>query len=204
MNNGLLEYALYDDKGARQNVVPPDIAADHTIPRPFTKNLQPMISCVRCHSEAKGDDGWKPLVNNVRDLQKKGLNLFGHNSINDADNLDRLSGLYSGDLTKVLIRARDDLSEAHVRLTKKDTETNALSLSKIWSDYNWDMVTPERAAKEAGVKDIKDILPNPVDINTGISPEDPYLGALQRDTKITRKDWEQIFPDVMTHKEIKK
>lgn len=228
MQNGMIAFALFtgdlngDGKydpskgeGKLVNSVPDNIAKDHTVPAPHTARLQPAISCIRCHSQKRGTqqpEGWLPLKNDVTTLLRSKLDVFGEKSdgFPDFKTLDRLAGLYAGDLTKPLTRARDDLSEATLRLTQipatdgKSTVSQVHThLSSYYRKYWFDTVKPVDACVELGfevseenaVKLLNALLPPLPADEIGISPEDSRLGALKAGIAINRLQWEQVYAD---------
>lgn len=201
--NGLHIFALFDGKGALQDEVPPNIAKDHTIPAPHTARLQCAISCIRCHGP---EEGLKPFSNEVQTMLSGLLDVFGDVSSTDQipDQLDRLAGLYAGDLNKPIRRARDDYSDAVFRTTNGMTVSQVSDrVSDIYGDYVYREIGAFEACyelgylvpKEQAVYYLNQILPPlPTDI-VGISPEDPIIGALKAGLKINRQQWEQVYPD---------
>ena len=235
MPNGQIAYSLfagdfdgdgkYDPKvkngagvaeGSLQRSAPDNVAKDHTVPIPHTARLQPAISCIRCHitkRDGKEVDGWISLPNDVQRMLKDKLDVFGEASDKspDLDTLFRLAGLYAGDLSKPIIRARDDLAEATTRITGEvdgDVEGVVTKLhNRIGEHYNkyyYDLVTPQIACQELGfktpddktaVKALQELLGALPPDKIGISPEDPRLGALKVGIGINRLQWEQVYAD---------
>lgn len=229
LQNGMLAYALYtgdingdgkydaaQGEGELVRSAPDDIAADHNIPAPHTKRLQPAISCIRCHIVKRGEtepEGWIDMQNDVAVMLKSRLDVFGEkrDGFPDQDTIDRLAGLYAGDLSKPLRRARDDLAEAMLRLTgNPGDDTGSVvtqshgDLVKMYHAYWYDLVTPEVACRELGfavdtnqaaVTLLKKLLPPLPPDEIGISPEDPRMGALKAGVSINRLQWEQVYAD---------
>lgn len=202
--NGLHIFALFDGKGALQDEVPPNIAKDHTVPIPHTARLQVPISCIRCHGP---DEGLKSFKNEVQMMLAGSLDVFGDVSSNEQipDQLDRLAGLYAGDLNKPLRRARDDYNDAVFRVTNGMNVTQISTLvSDVYSDYIYKEIGAFEVCYELGYLVPKDeaiyylnkiIPPLPNDI-IGISPEDPIIGALKAGLKVNRLQFEQVYPDL--------
>jgi hypothetical protein len=119
---GILLGVLFNEAGALQDEVPPDVATDSTIPDSLgTKRLEGIISCITCHS-TKGKDGWQPLANDVAKKLAAGFDVFGErdrrgNLVFDYDTTDRQRGLYTRDFQLNLDRARDDLALATLQAT---------------------------------------------------------------------------------------
>lgn len=222
-NNGMQEFALFNDAGALQREVPPDIARDSTIPPPHTDILQPGLSCIRCHGP---NDGYMPLPNDVLEMLDKGVDVFGDlRGGGYTETLDLLAGLYTGRADKHLNRARDDYEEAVVRATNGRlggekisaiTATSSL-VSSIVGDYWYSYVTPQTAlielgesidvpANEAGAAAaqraaiVQDALaklwpPLEPDPATGVSVRDPIMGGLLSGIAVRRQDWEAVYAD---------
>lgn len=229
MQNGMIAYGLYtgdingdgeydaaQGEGELVRSAPDDIASDATVPAPHTTRLQPAISCIRCHIQQRGEvqpEGWLDLTNDVQKMLKSRLDVFGEkpNHFPDQDTVDRLAGLYSGDLTKPLRRARDDFAEAMLRLTGNPGDESASSVTlthqrigKVYNAYWYDLVTPETACRELGfdvdgepaaINLLKRLLPPLAPDHIGISPEDARLGALKAGVSINRLQWEAVYAD---------
>ncbi len=175
--NGLHGFALFNDAGALQDEVPFNVANDTTIPKPHTQRLQCAIGCLRCHGP---EDGWKILHNDVTRLldRRRGLDVFDEFNAGGAttftDQLDRLGGLYSGNLElKALPRARQDYAQAFLRATVADeagswrawkSEQAQADVVRLGSDamgrmYNrhvYDMVDAKEALSDLGIISTKE------------------------------------------------
>jgi hypothetical protein len=201
--NGMHIFALFDGEGALQDEVPPNIAVDHTVPQPYTRRIQSAISCIRCHGP---DNGLKPFRNEVQIMLSGLLDAFGDTSSSSSvpDQLDRLAGLYAGDLQKPINRARDDYNDAVYRATGGMGVVEASAqLSNVFSDYIYTQIDAFRACYELGYLVPSDqaayylsqlLPPLPTD-ELGISPEDPVIGALKAGLKVNRLQWEQVYAD---------
>tara|TARA_R110000803_G_scaffold205530_3_gene272267 strand:+ start:4659 stop:6632 length:1974 start_codon:yes stop_codon:yes gene_type:complete len=211
--DGVFDPALGEGKLVR--VVPPEIASDHLSPPPHTAQLQPPISCMRCHARQQDGnqmDGWQPLRNDVTKLIDN-VDVFGDRAKGGLSiaTIDQLARMYSGSMDKPLRRARDDLSETLTRLTGEvdDNETTVVArmhqgIANTYETYWHGDVTPQIAAAELGfpsdsredsVTLLRQMLPPlPVD-GAGIQPEDPRIGAIKADLDITRQQWEQVYAD---------
>lgn len=201
--NGLHIFALFNSQGALQDEVPPNIARDHNVPSPHTARLQAAISCIRCHGP---ESGLKPFENEVQTMLSGLLDVFGDVSSKDQipDQLDRLAGLYSGDLGKPLRRERDDYNDAVYLVTGGMTVAQVSSkLSDIYGDYVYREIGAFEACYELGYLVPRDqaayylsqVLPPLQQDIIGISPEDPIVGALKAGLKVNRYQWEQVYPD---------
>lgn len=205
--NGLHLFALFDAKGNLQNSVPDNIAADHTIPAPHTRRLEPAISCIRCHA---GNDGLQNVKNDVTALLKRrgsvSLDVFddvAQRKLTTTEVLDRLAGLYAGEehFQRTLARGRDDYAEAVWRATDGlEPKAMAEGLSKLVAGYRYASVTPATAAFELGYRlpaaggDGAELLGRLLPAGT-TDFEDPRLGALKSGLPINRLDWEQVYAD---------
>lgn len=72
--NGFHEWTLWDAKGNLVLVAPQNLVTDSEVPKPHTANLQPGISCIRCHAQ---DDGWRGLGEDIEDILTSGYNVYG-------------------------------------------------------------------------------------------------------------------------------
>jgi hypothetical protein len=211
--NGLHIFALFDANGGLQDEAPIAVVADRTIPAPHSPKLQAAISCIRCHG-ISGDDGWKPVNNDVKILLNKQLDVFRDTTRKNeliTDTVDRLVGLYGGNFSKNLTRARDDYAESILKVTGPwsssldQTDVVKISSQRIansWAEYNYNTVDAHQALKELGVLVPKDkaadvinrlLIPDKDDIIDGIIPEDPRIGALKRGLSINRTDWSLVY-----------
>lgn len=201
--NGLHGFVLFDGNGKRQDEVPPDIAADHNIPTPQATRLQPAIGCIRCHGS---QSGWKIIHNDAKKLLTNLLDIFPNRKAND---VDRLAGLYAGDVErKLLPRARDDYNAAILKATgpilalpggifagKVDqseiARVTAEGLSQVFKEYWYDLVTLNTIKADLGVKQLK--LAIPLD-----GMEDPRIGAILSGIEINRSDYDLIYSFLAT------
>lgn len=202
-NNGLHLFGLFDGKGNLQESAPDNVVKDHTIPPPHTARLQPAISCIRCHGP---DDGLKPFDNDVKKMLRGLLDVFDDLSSKNSvpDTLDRLAGLYAGDMSKAIRRGKDDYSDATFRATRglSVKEVSAV-VTKIYNTYVYDEIDAHKACEELGfivreedaVKFLNYLLPPLQRDIVGISPEDPIIGALKAGLTINRFEWEQVYFD---------
>lgn len=209
--NGLHGFALFNEQGKLQREVPFNVANDTTIPNPHTKRLEPGISCIRCHAQ---DRGWRTLTNDVPKLLRPHLDIFGDNAAKRRpadDTINRLVGLYSGNVEQSLLpRARDDYATAVLRATgpwKKsldqlDTvELASARLEQIVNDYKYRPVNAARALLEMGyefkpgseLEVLRELLPPVNVVIDGIIPEDPRIGALKAGLAINRSDWDLVY-----------
>jgi hypothetical protein len=214
--NGLHGFALFNGDGKRQDEVPPDIAADHSIPAPHATRLQPAIGCIRCHGK---DAGWRVVHNDAKKLLGGLLDVFPNRK---ADEVDRLAGLYAGNVElKLLPRARDDYNQAILKATgtwkkAKVDQTDiaartADGLADLWKSYWFDTVDAQAALSDLGIKSdpktaaktLRDTLPPIKIILDGRVPEDPRIGALMAGIAIGRSDYDLIFSFLASRKAAK-
>lgn len=201
--NGMQIFALFNSQGALVDSVPDNIARDHTIPAPHTGRLQAAIGCIRCHGP---HDGYQPFTNEVKVMLGGLLDVYGDVASRRSipDQLDRLAGLYSGDLSKPIRRGRDDYSDAVFLATggMKVSDTSA-GISQIYGDYVYKDIGAFEACAELGylvpqnraVYYLNQILP-PLNADViGIRPEDPIIGALKVGLRVNRYQWEQVYAD---------
>jgi|HubBroStandDraft_4_1064222.scaffolds.fasta_scaffold00029_97 hypothetical protein len=160
---GLHTFALFDGNGKLQREVPPDVANDSTVPSPHPQRLQPAIGCIRCH---RSDDGWRTLTNDVMSLVKgykgRGVDILGDISGKgtQADVVNRLAGLYAGDLElAALPAARDNYARAILKVTgpwkasKTQLDVVKLAGERIGAIYNkwYELADARRACKDLGI-----------------------------------------------------
>ncbi len=215
---GFSVFALFNGEGTLQDEVPPDVAVDSTIPAPYTRRLQPAIGCIRCHG-IDGSDGWKPLVNDVKRLISGRLDIFGdlsrgHRSVNP-DTIDRLAGLYSGDFSKNLRRARDDVAEVTLRATGSFNQaeiqadiarTAAQKLSEEYADFNYALVTAQVALRECGidankgrsVEIFKRLMDMPTPDPGGVYLEKPTILAIASGIGVLRADFALVQSEIQS------
>lgn len=202
--NGMHAFGLFSDKGELQDSAPDNVVKDHTIPSPYQARLQSAISCIRCHGSS---DGWQPAQNDVRLMLSGYLNVYDDLSAksgNVPDTIDRLAGLYAGDLQKALRRGRDDYSDAIYMATGGQSVSQAaMNVSNTFSNYLYTDIDAYVACRELGyevpperaVYFLNLILPPLQRDAIGISPEDPCLAALKIGLRIQRYQWEAIYAD---------
>lgn len=202
--NGLHLFALFDNQGRLQDQAPDFIVKDHTIPPPHTARLQSAISCIRCHGPL---DGWQPFENEVQTMLSGLFDIYDDASSKDniPATLTKLASLYSGDLSKVIRRARDDYNDAAIRSTYGNYNISQISeiISNIYSDYNYVEVDAAIALKDLGVRVNQDdaqkfftelVVPRHIYVN-GVIPEDPIIAALKSGLKVNRFQWELVYAD---------
>lgn len=210
MPNGLLGYVIFSGEGALQDEVPPDVAADTTIPPPYGTRLQPAISCIRCHKTTKG---WQPVQNDAKKLLGKLLDVFDDITKKKPDDaVIRIAGLYAGNPEfKLLPRGRDDYSSSVLRATgpweKSKDQTDVAErvsdkLRDIYARYNYKPIDASMALTDLGVSGVaqkdapdhlKKLLPPVPIFADGVIQEDPRIGALMVGLSINRVDWDLVY-----------
>ena len=185
--NGLHLFALYDDRGRRQDSVP-DVIAKDTSDRRGAGIIVPMISCVRCHVE----DGLRPFSNDQRRL------LAGHVDLltAKAKDAERLAAFYHTNIGRRLLRDREDYAEAVANCAGGRTAAEvAESLARFISAYADSPVNAKQAARELGV------LPSALSECLRAS-HDPVLLALVEGLEVQRQQWEASFAEaaLLTHR----
>ena len=218
--NGLHRFALTDANGNLQDEAPPQVVKDHLIPPPNTARLAGAISCIRCHGVG-GDDGLKPLPNDVQTLLKR-YNVFGDvgkESINKTipDVIDRLARQYTWRSEDALSRSRADYIKAILIATgpwdagKDQTEVGRLSAQAyetLWQRFWYNSVDAQQALVEMGyggqrtakeaVELFNKLLPPEAESEVlGIIPEDASIGGLAVGLKISRSDWGLAYSPAM-------
>lgn len=218
-------FAIFNGQGDLVDEVPSTgdgkaIASDDTVPSPYVKRLQPAIGCIRCH-QTEGSDGWKPITNNIQQLADlEGFDIFGDLSKRrgalDHQTIARLQGLYKGDFTDHLRRARDDNAKVTLRATGPWPDGSpdhtdickvaSRSLTDAFSDYNYKMVDAHTALLEMGLdvpadqavtmfKSLTAIDPGPVP--AAVYLEDTRLALVKAGIPVLRSDWALVYATAM-------
>ena len=212
--NGLHDYVLANGKGEIIREAPPNLVHDTTIPAPHTKRLQPGLSCISCHCIDR-EDGWRAVTNDVKDLVESGLNVFGDFSdqnLTQEEAFDLLAGFYALDIEEadfMLARARRDYSKAVAKCAagvkfsaeKSIVEQVGQLVTSIVHTYDYDLVTPQVAAREIGYQVPDEFQGNPIPLILGDIPSDQeihlFVGALYKGKGINRKDFERVYQDML-------
>lgn len=217
-SNGTHAFALFNAQGEFQDFVPPDIASDRTVPSPHPTQLQPAISCIRCHGVHQG---YQPFGNDVQKLLTANIDIFADlgTGLTREQAIDRLAGLYAGQLDVPdgpIGRARRDYAATLYRLTggvdpfiEDDTDIVANisnHVSQVYASYRYDLVTPEKACAELGLvtengKEGFNTLLGQIQIGTII---DPIVGSLRAGISVNRFEFEQVFVDMALQAEAKR
>ena len=208
--NGMMTFILFNGKGDLIREAPPNLASDRTIPPPHQTRLQPMISCVRCHGP---QEMWIEAPNDVLRYVKRGkADVFDDLGFgeDDQESLDRLAGLYSGEMDEFIRIVRNTHAKATFLATGgMEMPDVAEKLTQIYNDYLFDPVTPQAACRDLGwevpSKDavaffnaLVPLLPARPD---GRRPEAWAVLHLRswnaKVSPLTRRDWELEYADVM-------
>lgn len=222
-SNGTLAYALFDGNGKLQDVVPPDIAMDHNIPAPATGNLEPPLSCIVCHGP---HDGRQPFPNDIQAMlrQRHGNNpaqFFGDDgaTADPVDTLDRLAGLYTGDLSEPLRLARNAFEQSCYKIASRaglecEPASYAKTLAKLaevrMHKYLYRSFSPQDACyrlgyeanEEESAELFRQLIPAIPVNRLGIYLEDPTAMALRASTKdhrlvIRNDEFDFVYQDFL-------
>lgn len=191
--NGWIEWTLFDAQGKLVKFAPEGLVSDHEIPRPFTRRLNGIISCVRCHAS---HDGWKPIPNEVA-ASSKGF-------IGEPALLSRLAGLYGADeahFASALEGARESYAK-NIDLACRTTAKEAmLSVAAVFNRYEYEFVSEKTAINELGFPEttvnIRAVVPVAV-------PSDPIINRLYTERVdleskkrvgllVTRRQFERVY-----------
>lgn len=210
--NGMMTFVLFDGQGELAATAPDKLVSDRTVPSPHQTILQAPISCWRCHGST---DMWMDASNDVYALSrgKLGLNIFDDlSSKDDAEStLDRLVGLYAGEMDEFLRVSRNTHAKATFIVTNgQDIPTVAKKIGEVYGRYRYNAVTPQVACRELGwlvsedkaVALLNKILPPLPPNRLGVRPESVTIGTLRAWTPrnklhVNRDDWEQEYADAM-------
>jgi hypothetical protein len=199
---------LADDKGVLQDLAPPDVAHDSTVPHPSPQDLQPIISCMGCHGPK---DGFIPFQNDVAKLlgtlkdNKRG-NVFDDFSGKGEreEVLDRLAGLYSGDLSEPIRLAQDSLARTCFSLTSFTVPEMYGELVRQRNSYVFGRLNAQAVLRENGfqvdeaemTKRFMELCPPLPKFDGRSSPEDPSILALYAGLDLSRAQYQHVQPDI--------
>jgi hypothetical protein len=210
--NGMMSFVLFDGDGNLATFAPDKLVSDRTVPSPHPTILQTPISCFRCHGST---DMWMPATNDVYNTAKGkiGLNIFGDLSSKEgfADTLDRLTGLYAGEMTEFLrLNTNTHAKATFIATNGMSIPDVAEKIGDVYGVYRYNAVTPQMACLELGwvvtadvaVQQFNTILPILPKNDLGFYPETPVAGELRdwdpaKPVYINRDDWEQEYADIM-------
>lgn len=210
--NGMMSFVLLDGNGDLVDKAPGELVSDRTVPAPHTTVLQAPISCFRCHGPT---DMWMDARNDVYALAKSpmGLNIFDDESSKDDPDgtLDRLAGLYAGEMSEFLRINRNTHAKATFIVTGGMTiPTVSQKIGEVYNRYRFGAITPQIACLELGwvvneneaAAYLNEVLPLLPKNRHGIHPESVTIGTLRAWTPanqlyVNRDDWEQEYADAM-------
>jgi hypothetical protein len=210
--NGMMEFTLFDGNGDLALTAPDKLVSDRTVPSPHQTILHTPISCIRCHGPT---DMWMDASNDVLAMTSGPyrLNIMDDESDDESpeETLDRLAGLYAGEMTDFLRVNRNTHAKATYIVTGgMSIPEVSQKIGAIYNRYRYDLVTPQIACLEMGwVVDAEQaadhfnkILPLLPPNRHGVHPEDVTIGTLRNWTSkntlaVNRDDWEQIYADAM-------
>lgn len=210
--NGMMSFVLFNGDGSLARTAPDKLVSDRTVPSPHQTLLQAPISCYRCHGTT---DMWMDAANDIYSLSKGkfGLNVFDDLSskTDPLDTLDRLVGLYAGEMDEFLTASRNTHAKSTFILTNgMQIPDVAKKIGEIYGSYRYNPVTPQVACLELGwvvseedaIPLLNMVLPVLPKNRNGIHTESVVIGTLrawtpQRPLFVNRDDWEQEYADAM-------
>ncbi len=208
--NGFHEWTLWDANGKLVRVAPQALALDHRVPEPFTPNLQPGISCLRCHG---ADSGWKAMGNDVPKILAGGTDLFG--DLSGADQrkqVQLLAGLYTGDWfalgTGPFAVGRLSYDRAVFASSGKSAAEMAALIATFYDGYEYQLLDAWTVARELGIDGMPPSDGDPTSeedlraacatlrqfigaapVPGGVGREDPIIGAVLAGLSVSRRSW---------------
>lgn len=193
--NGFHEWTLFDAvTGLLVASAPDQAAADHLIPAPYSKILQPGISCIRCH--ARGD-GWQGLENDVPKILAGGTDIFGDLSspADQQKQVQLLAGLYSGDWFTVgtgpLSVGRLTYDRACFEVTGKPVAEISNLIATLYAGYAYELLDVWDVANELGVVGLPPSDNDPetsADVKAACEVLNQFIAAVPVPGQITRED----------------
>ena len=141
--NGLFCYLLCDQKGIRADTAPDEVGPD-TSSTSVRTVVEPMISCVRCHTE-----GLRP----IDDFARRQFALLRLDiNAKDYKKVERIQQLYLRDYEHWLTRDNRDYQYALAQIGGPAWTPQRVSLAykRFWKTYADDDLTPRTAAAELG------------------------------------------------------
>lgn len=209
LSNGFHEWTLWNENGNLVRVAPQNLVTDSLVPPPHTANLQPGISCLRCHA---AEDGWRGIANDVPTILAAGTDIFGDLStdLDRAKQIQLLAGLYSGDWFTVgtgpLSVGRLTYNRACFEVTGKPVAEMANLIAASYGAYSYELLDAWDVANELGIVGLpKDdgqpdtkqaacqmlaqfIAANPVD--GAVAREDAIIAAIKAGIPVGRRSWQ--------------
>lgn len=194
LSNGFHEWTLWNEAGQLVRVAPSNLVSDHRVPEPYTANLQPGISCLRCHA---AEDGWRGLQNDVPAILAGGTDIFGDLSSPDErlKQVQLLAGLYSGDWFEVgvgpLSVGRLSYDRACFRATGAPVKELSTLIATSYDGYAYQLLDVWGIAKELGLVGLPPSDGRPetdVDLKAASLVLKQFIGAQPVEGSITRED----------------
>jgi hypothetical protein len=233
---GMLQYVLFNAAGELQDAVPEDVAVNHLIPAPHVKQFGSGLDCIWCHGVSPGAEGWQPMTNDVKTLLRRRIDVFddfsprrtrmdpaqkgqsreafdrdnGGRIYYNQDTIDRLLGLYGGDFTEQIRRARDDQARVYIQATGPWPEGGdqtgivklvAQRLADERAQYWYNQIDPRAACIQLGIDPgsakaelvLQMLLPPDLRAEfDGIILEDARLGLLMEGVPINQARWSLV------------
>lgn len=179
--NGLPLMVLADGAGKFVRSAPDALAQDDTRAHGSTI-LAPALSCVVCHA----DGLLQPVANDFSRLLAGPVEAY---FTSPADAV-RAAAVYQRDLDRQLARDREDFEGAVAAVTGGLTVREAgQAAARIYREYTWEQVTPERARRELG-------LPADSELREWFAvSRDVVLLALAEGLSVQRKQFEASFAE---------
>ncbi len=169
--NGMFGYILTDGAGKLVDVAPPNLASDHQVPAPITKQLFPPLSCIRCHGSSGGVQHVRSDVPALLGGVRGGdVDLFTDLSSakSRTATVNRLAGLFAatdkfyGDLERSRQSFADSVWQAtrgasvagREKVAPKASEQLAIAYAAYWypKDKETGNVSADQAAMELGYR----------------------------------------------------
>lgn len=194
LSNGFHEWTLWDAAGKLVKVAPPNLASDHRIPEPHTRQLQPGISCLRCHGP---EDGWRGLTNDVPKILAAGTDIFGDLSAPEdrLKSVQLLAGLYSGDWFEAgigpLAVGRLTYDRAVFQCTGRGADAIASTISAQFDGFAYQLLDVWDVAAELGIEGLPASDNDPAtddDVRAACEALRVFIGAAPVDGAIARED----------------
>lgn len=211
--NGMHGFILHNAENVLVRVAPPNLVSDHTIPAPYTRQLRPAISCLRCHKEK---EGLQDVGNDVLTLVNSGV----IDIVDDLSGLDvsreqliqDIAGLYTGDFGRRIALGREDYRTAVRLATQQPNRKDGFGVeeicslaSSIYGSYMYTRVDAAMACREFGyepgenpIDKLQQILPSLVpDTQIDLRAEDPTIGGLKAGLQPVRTDFARVYAAAM-------
>lgn len=195
VSNGFLEAGLWQD-GKLVAAAPPNVAADHKIPEPHTRNLEGLLSCTRCHCNSV-NLGWQGFTNDAQKILAAGTDIFGDLSSPDErlKQVQVLAGLYSGDWFEVgtgpLSVGRLTYNRASLLATGRSIADVATLISATYDAYIYQTLDVWDVASEIGLVGLPPSDDNPEtkhDEAAAVAVLKVFIGAQPQEGVVVRED----------------